>query len=249
MIEITPIPAFNDNYIWLLTQSHNGLAWVVDPGDAAPVVETLQANNLTLDGILLTHHHADHTGGVATLLEHAQVPVIGPANSRIENITRPVSEDDEVEVLGTIFKVIEVPGHTLDHIAYYSHTAGEQPALFCGDTLFAGGCGRLFEGDPGMMLNSLAKLMALPESTQIYCAHEYTTANLRFASAVEPGNEALQQRVEEVQQLRQHDKPSVPSTLAVEKATNPFLRANVSTVIAAAKNREKDIKKRRSSCI
>ncbi len=146
MIEITPIPAFNDNYIWLLTKSHSNQAWVVDPGDAAPVLESLQLNNLTLAGILLTHHHADHTGGVATLLQHTQVPVIGPANSRIQDMTRTVTEGEEIEVLGAIFKVIEVPGHTLDHIAYYSDAVGEQPAVFCGDTLFAGGCGRLFEG-------------------------------------------------------------------------------------------------------
>ena len=247
MMKITPIPAFNDNYIWLLTcqdhlEENQNRAWVVDPGDAAPVLKALDQQALSLAGILITHHHADHTGGISQLLQHFPVPVIGPANSNINGISQPVCEDDEIEVLGTTFRVISVPGHTLDHIAYFSDSAADQPTLFCGDTLFAGGCGRLFEGTPETMLLSLKKLAALPENTQVFCAHEYTTANLCFAVAVEPDNEILQQRVVEVQQLRQRETPSVPSTLAQEKATNPFLRASVPAVISAAKNREKDLK-------
>ncbi|MGY0219251.1 hydroxyacylglutathione hydrolase [Endozoicomonadaceae bacterium StTr2] len=247
MIEITPIPAFNDNYIWLLTRTDNpnnsddSTAWVVDPGDGQAVLQTLQQRGLSLGGILITHHHADHTGGIQTLLQHYQVPVVGPNNPAIKLISQTVGQDDEISILGSCFKVYSVPGHTLDHIAYFTDELVDSPALFCGDTLFAGGCGRLFEGSAEQMLNSMQKLAALPNNTRVFCAHEYTEANLRFAIAVEPENEILQQRIKDVALLRSNNKPSVPSTLLTEKNTNPFLRTAEPDVIAAAKMRDADI--------
>lgn len=232
MLKIEPIPAFQDNYIWCL---HDGAtAWVVDPGDAAPVEQFLAARNLRLEGILITHHHSDHVGGVAQLLHRrAPIPVFGPLNPAIENITQRLAEGDRVALLGLSFTVIEVPGHTLDHIAYISETTAP-PLLFCGDTLFAAGCGRLFEGTPEQMYASLQKLSALPSATAVYCTHEYTLANLRFARAVEPDNLALQSRALSAKQLRRESQPTLPSTLALELETNPFLRANAPTVRAAA---------------
>lgn len=233
MIAIIPIPAFADNYIWLLHAG--GRAVVVDPGDAAPVLEVLAHEGLVLTAILTTHHHGDHVGGVSALLAQYQVPVFGPAHERIPGRTRALVQDDEVEVPGLPlrFTVLDVPGHTAGHIAYFGDVDGV-PSLFCGDTLFAGGCGRLFEGTPAQMWSSLSSCARLPAATRVYCAHEYTLANLRFAAAVEPGNAALAAR-----QLRDADKraqgvPTVPSTLADEVATNPFLRAGVAQVRAAA---------------
>tara|TARA_R110001599_G_scaffold353512_1_gene593431 strand:+ start:20399 stop:21172 length:774 start_codon:yes stop_codon:yes gene_type:complete len=222
MLTIEPIPAFNDNYIWLLHDADTRAAFVVDPGDAAPVMEVLSQRQLNLEGILITHHHFDHVGGVAALRAEYDPVVFGPHNPAIEGIDHRLGAGDRIEVLGHAFEVMTVPGHTLDHIAYF-HAAG-QPLVFCGDTLFAGGCGRLFEGTPPMMLASLESLAALPPETLVYCAHEYTLANLAFARAVEPDNAALTARIAQAESTRAKNAPTVPSDIALELATNPFLR-------------------------
>ncbi len=229
-VHIEPVPAFRDNYIWLLERQ--GHAVVVDPGDAIPVLQLLAARQVRLDAILLTHHHADHVGGVGDLVRAHPARVYGPATSPFADIDVRLREGDTVSVLGASFAVIEVPGHTLDHIAYWASGLG---ALFCGDTLFACGCGRLFEGSAAQMSASLAKLAALPGTARAYCAHEYTMSNLRFAVAVEPGNVALQQRQQDCAELRTRGEPTVPSTLDMERATNPFLRCAVPAVQAAAR--------------
>ncbi len=229
MLKVLTVPAFEDNYLWLIHDGHN--AAVVDPGDAQPILTALAEHGLTLVAILLTHHHADHSGGVPRLLQHAQVPVFGPAGENIATVTRPLVEGDIATIpeLGLALSVLDVPGHTRGHIAY---VATDRQWLFCGDTLFAGGCGRLFEGTPQQMCASLAKLAALPGSTQVYCAHEYTLSNLRFALAVEPGNAALVARIAREQARRAQGEPTVPSTIAVEQATNPFLRYREPAIIA-----------------
>ncbi|MBV8664935.1 MAG: hydroxyacylglutathione hydrolase [Burkholderiaceae bacterium] len=224
-LSVLPVPAFRDNYLWLI---HNGKqAAAVDPGDAAPILAALQAHQLSLAAILLTHHHADHVGGVGGLLEQAKtparLPVYGPRTENISGVTHALAEGDQVRLaeLDLDLSVLDVPGHTAGHIAYF---APRQHWVFCGDTLFAGGCGRLFEGTPAQMVASLAKLTNLPGDTQVFCAHEYTMANLRFAQAAEPGNPALAARIAREQAKRDQGLPTVPSTIALEKATNPFLR-------------------------
>lgn len=220
-LQIQAIPAFNDNYIWLV---HDGRqAVVVDPGDAAPVIATLDALHLTLSAIVLTHHHGDHVGGVNTLLQHWQVPVLGPAHDNIACVTQPLSGGQVVQAgdLPLQLTVIDTPGHTAGHICLY---AAAQGWLFCGDTLFSAGCGRLFEGTPAQMLSSLQQLMSLPPDTLVFCAHEYTLSNLRFALAADPDNPAVQQRYQEVQALREQGKSSIPVSLETERNTNPFLR-------------------------
>lgn len=227
---VLAVPAFKDNYLWLI---HDGRhAAVVDPGDAQPILDALAARGLTLTAILLTHHHADHVGGVPGLLRHAQVPVFGPRHDGIAAVTHPLDEGDRVKVPGLdlALSVLEVPGHTRGHIAYVREGAPEH-WLFCGDTLFAGGCGRLFEGTPAQMAHSLAKLAALPDDTLVFCAHEYTLSNLRFAAAAEPDNPAVQQRLREVAAQRERGEATVPSTVGVEKATNPFIRYQKTTVV------------------
>ena len=231
MLSVEPIPAFNDNYIWLITYGDGDGAFVVDPGDAAPVQRVLQERGLRLEGILVTHHHFDHVGGVAALREAWKPVVFGPHNPAIDGIDHPLGAGDRIEVLGHLFEVFTVPGHTLDHIAYF-HPDDEAPLLFCGDTLFAGGCGRLFEGTPAMMYQSLQLLAALPAETRVYCAHEYTLANLAFAVAVEPGNEQLAVRVATARASRERGEPTVPSSIALERATNPFLRCDQDEVAA-----------------
>ncbi|MDR3221828.1 MAG: hydroxyacylglutathione hydrolase [Candidatus Accumulibacter sp.] len=233
MFDVIQIPAFKDNYIWLL--SKDAAAAVVDPGDAAPVLGVLRREGLTLSSMLITHHHQDHQGGVAGLLTHSpSAKVLGPAEESITGMTDPLRGGECVRLapLGLDLRVIAVPGHTLGHLAYYG-----EGCLFCGDTLFAGGCGRLFEGTPRSMYESLARLAALPDDTRVYCAHEYTEANLRFALAVEPENRALRRRANEVAVMRAKGMATVPSTLAVEKATTPFLRAQDPEVAAAARAR------------
>lgn len=226
MLHIQPIEAFSDNYIWLIADPDSDSAFVVDPGDAAPVIARLEELGLTLTGVLITHHHFDHVGGLAVLRERYQPLVYGPDNPAVDGIDRVLREGDSIEVFGASFTILEVPGHTLDHIAYFH--ADDEPVLFCGDTLFAGGCGRVFEGNPPMMLKSLESLAVLPAATRVYCAHEYTLANLAFARAVEPDNAALAARVKAAESTRERGEPTVPSDIGLELATNPFLRCDQS---------------------
>ena len=275
---VIPVPAFKDNYVWLLTRdtghAHAGHrdAAVVDPGDAAPVEAALSRHGLTLRAILLTHHHPDHVGGVRALLDARRgrdIVVYGPAGEAIDGVTQPLKGGDRIalDALDLRFRVIDIPGHTRGHIAYYggppgitnnatndaasdaaddavNHAAndaliagapeGSGPMLFCGDTLFAAGCGRIFEGTPQQMHASLSRLAALPSDTRVYCGHEYTVANLRFARAVEPDSVALIEREQAAIATRQRGAPTLPSTIALERATNPFLRSDEPAVRRAA---------------
>jgi len=222
------LPAFDDNYIWLLHDGAQALA--VDPGDAAPVTDALRRLGLRLTSILVTHHHGDHTGGVATLRDATGAQVFGPARENIPAPFTPLRGGDRARVLGIDFLVIDVPGHTAGHIAYFADAVDGAPLLFCGDTLFSGGCGRIFEGTPAQMLASLDALAALPDPTRVCCAHEYTLSNLRFARAVEPGNAALAEYQRQCEALRAQGEPTLPSTLELERAINPFLRSRAAPV-------------------
>lgn len=233
MMEITAIPAFDDNYIWLITNKGDSGAYVVDPGDGKAVLNVLKEKQLSLSGILITHWHADHTGGIKKLISKYQCPVYGPNSKQIKEVTELMADGDKISVFGQEFEIIAVPGHTLDHISYFCASA-EAPILFCGDTLFVGGCGRLFEGTALQMYESLSKFAALPPQTRAYCAHEYTLANLQFANAVEPDNTTLQKLTEEVTEARSQGIATVPTTIAQELDTNPFLRSSVKAVIDAA---------------
>ena len=228
MPTIIPIPAFSDNYIWLLRDGN--IAAVVDPGDAAPVIAYLEREGLTLSAILATHHHGDHVGGIPALLARGKVPVFGPAGEAIPGRTHALAEGDAIVVPGLDLKlsVLDIPGHTAGHIAFVG-----KDLVFSGDTLFAAGCGRLFEGTPPQMVSSLDKLAALPGATAVYCGHEYTMSNLRFALAVEPGRAALLQRQAREQAKRDRGVPTLPSTMNDELSTNPFLRTGEASVRAA----------------
>jgi hydroxyacylglutathione hydrolase len=231
-LNVRPVRAFSDNYIWLIESPRaQGLMVAVDPGEAAPVNAELQRSGLSLAAILLTHHHADHIGGVPDLLRHGAVPVIGPDDSRIAHRTRTVRDAERCELpeLGLSFEILQIPGHTVSHIAFWGHGA-----LFCGDTLFSAGCGRMFEGTPTQMNASLNKLRDLPPETRVFCGHEYTAANLRFALTVDPSNAAALDYQHTVARLRAEGSPSLPSTLALEIKVNPFLRCDDPTVVAAA---------------
>jgi hydroxyacylglutathione hydrolase len=226
-LEYVPVPAFEDNYIWLVSDGRHAVA--VDPGEAAPVRAYLAKRGWQLSAILLTHHHQDHVGGVADLLNGQDVPVYGPAGESIERLTYRLKSGDRVSLAEPAleFRVLDVPGHTSGHIAYFqaADPAGT-PHVFCGDTLFACGCGRLFEGTPAQMLKSLDELAALPGDTQVHCAHEYTLSNIRFALAAEPDNLALQAWRDKATALRERGVPTLPTTIGHEKAVNPFLRAD-----------------------
>jgi hydroxyacylglutathione hydrolase len=226
-LTIHPIPAFRDNYIWAFGSDQNKV-YVVDPGDADPVFNYLATNNLSLAGILVTHHHPDHTGGIKALVKVSNVPVYGPSGGHIEGITHTLNDGDTIEVAGLHFQVMAVPGHTLDHIAFYcaEPSAGQNGIVFCGDTLFAAGCGRLFEGTPQMMYTSLRSLAALPANTAVYCTHEYTLNNLAFAVAAEPGNPDIAERRAQEIRKREADLPTLPTTISLELRTNPFLRCH-----------------------
>jgi hydroxyacylglutathione hydrolase len=233
MVQIHAVPAFQDNYLWVLARGKH--AAVVDPGDATPIQRFLDQHGLQLDAILATHHHGDHIGGVPGLVRRWKCPVYGPAHDGVEGLDRALVEGDRLTVPGIDFEfeVLDVPGHTAGHIAYV-HAEGAEPVVFCGDTLFACGCGRLFEGTAAQMSASLAKLAALPAATRVFCAHEYTMANIRFAEAVEPGNRALAERKARDGARRAHGESTVPSTIAVELETNPFLRCGEPEVVASA---------------
>jgi hydroxyacylglutathione hydrolase len=241
-MNLLALPAFDDNYIWMLHDGHSAV--VVDPGDAAPVFAALERSSLKLVGILVTHHHGDHVGGLAELLQRLPVPVWGPAGESMPVAVTPLRDGDAVQVLGLTLRVLDVPGHTAGHIAYFIDSAGQpsidEPVLFCGDTLFSGGCGRLFEGTPAQMLASLSRLAALPGNTRVCCAHEYTLSNLRFARAVEPGNPAIEQHEAHCRSLRAARLPTLPSSIALERQINPFLRSHEAAVIETAHARGAD---------
>lgn len=241
MAKPIPVPALQSNYIWVLPvprladtdKAEPGspqAAYVIDPGDAGPVLSLLEEQHLKLAGILVTHHHWDHTDGLDELLEQAAVPVYGPDS--VPQVTHQLKEGDLLTLQGWQFEVLAVPGHTLDHLAYVTQpeTNTVPRQLFCGDALFAGGCGRLFEGSPAMALASLQKLNQLPGDTEIYCAHEYTVTNLRFALEIEPDSKVLRERLAREQHRRQQGQPTLPSQLNLERETNPFLRAHLASL-------------------
>jgi hydroxyacylglutathione hydrolase len=232
MLQVTPVRAFADNYIWLIHSPRDASQVVaVDPGDAVPVERALAERKLTLGGILLTHHHADHVGGVAALLQNRRIPLFGPGNERLPGEPTRLREGDRASIaaLGLEFTVLDIPGHTAGHIAYVGHGA-----LFCGDTLFSAGCGRLFEGTPEQMVESLAKLAQLPAETLVYCGHEYTVSNLKFELAVEPQNREAARYLEECSRKRARDEATLPSSIRHERNVNPFLRCDQQTVKQAA---------------
>ncbi len=231
-MKLIPLPAFSDNYIWMLHDGHHAL--VVDPGAAQPVLDALQQAQLQLQAILVTHHHPDHTAGVQALRLATGAAVYGPKNEVLPEPLTRLAQGEQAHILGLDFQVIEVPGHTAGHIAYYCAEVNGAPLLFCGDTLFSAGCGRLFEGSPAQMLASLDTLAALPDNTEVCCAHEYTLSNLKFACAVEPGNAALTDYAASAQALRTAQQPTLPSTIGLERQINPFLRSREPEVIRSA---------------
>lgn len=227
---IRPIPALTDNYIWMINRPDEPYAVIVDPGDAQPVLKALDHYQLRLCAILITHHHYDHCAGIGKLLEHFTVPVFGPAKESVKGVTHSLKGNDKIECphINLAFHILDIPGHTKGHIAYYA-----QNMVFSGDTLFTGGCGRLFEGTDEQLCNSLQSLANLPDDTFVYCGHEYTEGNLQFASLVEPNNQNLKQRLKNVEELRAKNLPTVPATLASEKQTNPFFRYENPEIIQA----------------
>ncbi len=231
MLMISPIPAFSDNYIWAI-HNHRGCV-VVDPGDASPVLNYIEQNQLNLEAILCTHHHRDHVGGIDRLCQNFPVPVYGPTREAKDIVNTPLREGDTLHLLDSMLglTVLDIPGHTLGHIAFYN-----DDWLFCGDTLFAGGCGRLFEGTALQLFNSLQKLAALPEQTLVFCAHEYTFENLTFARIVEPSNPLLRSRYKQVEMMHSANAITLPSSIALEKNTNPFLRCRVPEIIRNVQN-------------
>jgi len=231
-IHVEAISAFKDNYIWVLSRGDSGRAWVVDPGDALPVLAYLDKKQWLLEGVLLTHHHPDHDGGIPTLRQHfPALRVVSGLLSRSPHSTEHLPDGAFLEVLGQPFQLINVAGHTRDHVAFH---AAKESLLFCGDTLFACGCGRLFDGSAEQLFGSLSRIAALPHNTLNFCAHEYTLTNIRFALTLEPDNIQLQQRTRDTKALRDQGLPSIPSLLSLELATNPFLRCHEPSIMAAA---------------
>lgn len=236
-MKVIPVSAFTDNYIWMIVDERTGEVLCVDPGDAAPVVEFLNANSLTLKAILLTHHHNDHIGGVAELHQrYPNIEIYGPDDQRIDHINYYLNEGDHLNFNGICLKVLETPGHTSSHISLYEP---DEEWLFCGDTLFSAGCGRVFDGTIEQLHHSLSRLKELPDTTRVYCAHEYTQQNLRFAAHVEPKNAAIEDYAEH---LKHHKGCSLPSRIGLEKETNPFFRTQIPDVIhfAVQKGAESD---------
>jgi hydroxyacylglutathione hydrolase len=233
-MKLVALPAFADNYIWMLHDGREAL--VVDPGDAAPVIDALDRLELALTGILVTHHHGDHVGGLADLQARLLGRVHGPAREPMPVPVQPHEAGDVLRWQGIEFRVLDVPGHTSGHIAYHADAAPGGPLLFCGDTLFSAGCGRLFEGTPAQMHASLAYLSALPGDTRVCCAHEYTLSNLRFANAAEPGNAAVLAHQAHCEALRQSGRPTLPSTIALERRINPFMRCDEPALAATARH-------------
>lgn len=229
MYIVTPIKALSDNYIWAISQYELPQVVIVDPGEAKPVLEYIQNNNLKLSAILLTHHHADHTGGVAEILRHFDVGVFGAKSQNMPLVSDYVGDGTRIEITDHEFSLqlhtMAVPAHTLDHMAYFN-----RKVLFCGDTLFTGGCGKVFEGTPQQMYDALTRLAGLPGDTQIYCGHEYTINNLKFAQMVEPENDTIQMRMRVAIELQELGIPTVPALLSLELLTNPFLRSNIPEV-------------------
>lgn len=246
MLKVTAIPAFADNYIWCIINEHHKQAIVIDPGCSESVLDFLKSQALELIGILITHHHPDHIGGVADLKSQTEALVFGfsdagPKNSKLTFIDQDYTEGDTFSLLGTEFQVIAVPGHTLDHIAFYSASdkTHNTPWLFCGDTLFSGGCGRLFEGSACQMQHSLGKLSSLPKETEVYCAHEYTLNNLEFSVSLMPNNEALRVYREECKAKRAKSEITLPSTIGLELKINPFLRTHDPELIQSLQSKNK----------
>ena len=234
MFEIFPIRALSDNYVWILVEGEQAI--IVDPGEAKPVLETFNELKLDLKGIIITHHHFDHTGGIQELKDHFNCNVFGPGGGHIQGISNPLNDNEEFDLLGKKFIALATPGHTLDQLAYYSDEACSEPILFCGDTLFSAGCGRIFEGTPLQMHESISRFSILPENTKVYCGHEYTQSNLAFAITVEPDNQFIKNKIEEVNKLRESDKETLPSDIGSELKINPFMRFEEKTVIDAATN-------------
>lgn len=231
MMTLLPLLAFSDNYIWIIKEKDRPQVWAVDPGDAKVVSEYCQNESFTLSGILLTHHHKDHTGGVAELKRQYQCPVYGPEHLK-DLVTHPMHEGDRVTIFSREFIVLETPGHTLDHLCYFSES--QPPILLCGDTLFRGGCGRIMEGTAEQMLGAMNKLAELPDDTKVYCTHEYTLANYRFAEHLDPTNQKLTTARKDCEIKRGNNNVTLPSTMGLEKETNPFLRTDFTHIIEKA---------------